>query len=186
MIILEIIKLKKDYQITFSDSTKIVVDEDTLVKYRLVVGKVFDDLELLEKEKALNALYQKVARFTSYGKSVNQVIKYLHDLGMDDTEYLITKLKKEHYLNDSKLIRSLLNKDYSYLQLVDKLNFYQFDQTDIDGALGNYDEKIPLYKVYKVALKKYHKELPEKKKEKIYRYLVSKGFNQENILSIMN
>lgn len=185
MIVTDIKKLKKDYQVTFDSNIKLVVDEDTLVKYRLIIGKDFDDLMLLEDEKKSNEIYQKSIKFASYGKSVNQMIIYLNNLGVDDTSLYIEKLKKAHYLNDMKMIRNLMSKQYSYVQLEDKLNFYQFDSLDIDEALKSYDETKALYKIYSLALKKYSKEIPSKKLEKIYRYLVSKGFSIEHIIEVM-
>ena len=50
-------------------------------------------------------------------------------------------LKKMRIIDDYKMIRGLQNKGYSYLQLEEKLKFYQFEQKDIDYALENYNEK---------------------------------------------
>ena len=78
---------------------------------------------------------------------------------MDNTYHTIMKLRKYRILDDFRMIRNLQNKGYSYLQLEEKLKFYQFDQKDIDQALMNYNERIPLYKQFKLGLKKYEKRI---------------------------
>ncbi len=185
MKVIEIRKLKKDYQVTFENNQKILVDEDTIVSYRLIPGRVVDDVKLLARQRELNQLYQKVVRFAGYGKSENQVIKYLNEQGMENTYDFIMRLRKERIINDYQMIRNLQNQGFSYQKLLHKLNHYEFDQKDIDRALENYDERIPLRKEFSIALKKYAKEPYQKKQEKIYRYLLSKGFNEENVASIM-
>src|SRR5690606_26505613 len=132
----------------FENQNKVIVDEDTIVKYRLIPGTEFDDIKLLEKQRELNKLYFKTIRFASYGKSENQVIAYLNEQGMENTYDFIMRFKKEHIINDYKMIRSLQNQGYSYLKLEQKLKHYQFDDSDINRALENYDEKIPLRKEF--------------------------------------
>lgn len=183
--IVEIKKLKKNYQLTFDDDTTLVVDEDTIVKYRLFPGREIFDMSLLTESIETNKLYDKAARFASFGKSENQMVSYLNDLGIDDTTEMIFKLKKDHFINDYKMINALKKKGYSYLKLEEKLRYYQFDDEDISNALSDYDEYPSLLKEYKLALKKYSKEIGQKKPEKIYRYLLSKGFNEYSVSSIM-
>src|SRR5690554_347836 len=187
MIITEVRKLKKNYQVTFDNGYKLTIDEDTLVQFKLRPGIDIESVDDIVKSIETHKIYEKAVRFASFGKSENQVIKYLNDLGMDNTYHTIMKLRKYRIIDDYRMIRNLQNKGYSYLQLAEKLKYYQFDQKDIDQALLNYNEKIPLYKQFKIALKKYEKELDyNKKQQKIYRYLVSKGFSEENVMSVMN
>lgn len=187
MIIKEIRKLKTNYQVLFESGFKLTIDEDTLVQFKLRPNLKIDDLDTIYKSIEKNKLYHKALRFASFGKSENQVIKYLNDQGMQNTYDTIMKLRKHHAINDFRMIRNLQNKGYSYLKLEERLNYYMFDQKDIDQALLNYNEKIPLYNQFKIALKKYEKETDYKKKQqKLYRYLISKGFNESNVMSVMN
>ncbi|WP_025724454.1 RecX family transcriptional regulator [Acholeplasma granularum] len=179
-------KSKGNYKVTFDNNFCLFVDEDTLVKFKLIPNQEIESLDPIYKSIEMIKIYKKAERFALYGKSENQVIKYLNDLGVENTYDMIIKLRKNHILNDFRMIRNLQNKGYSYLKLEEKLKFYQFDQKDIDQALINYDEQIPLYKEFKTALKKYEKEEYKKKQQKIYRYLVSKGFNEDKVMSLMN
>jgi|SRR5690606_27365795 len=185
MKIKEIRRLSKDYQITFENGEKIKVDEDTIVNHRLIQGKEVDSLDLIKREVEKNKLYDKAVRFASYGKSENQMIEYLLEQGMINTYDMIQRLKKDKVINDWQLIRSLQNQGYSYQKLLSKLQHYKLDQIQIDEALKNYDERIPLKKAFAVALKKYQKEEYKKKQEKIYRNLVQQGFSEENVSNIM-
>ncbi|VEU82659.1 RecX family transcriptional regulator [Acholeplasma hippikon] len=187
MKIIEIKKLKKNYQITFDNFFKLIVDEDTVVKYRLVPNKEISDISIFEKEMELNKLYDKAVRYASYGKSENQMIKYLNEQGMDNTYEFIKRLKKDHLINDYQMINSLKRKGYSYLKLQEKLHYYDFDSDLIENALSSYDESKALDKEFAIGLKKYSKEQSyQKKQEKLYRYLISKGFNEEKVRSRMN
>lgn len=183
MKIVEIKKLKKNYQLTFDDDKTLIVDEDTIVKYRLIPGREIFDISLLTESMEINKLYDKASKFASYGKSENQMIKYLNNEGMDNTYDFIKRLKKDHLINDFKLINSLKKKGYSYLKLQDKLRYYELDEDMINDALNDYDDSIALHKEYQLGLKKYSKEVYPKKYEKLYRYLVSKGFNEDKVMS---
>lgn len=187
MIVKEIRKLKTNYQVEFQNGYKLTIDEDTLVLFKLRPGVSIDSLDKIQASIEKGKLLNKAIRFASYGKSENQVIKYLNDQGMENTYDMIMKLRKLRVIDDYRMIKNLQNKGYAYLQLEEKLKFYQFDQKDIDQALLNYNEKIPLYKQFKVALKKYEKETDyNKRQQKLYRYLISKGFSEENVKSVMN
>ncbi len=186
MIVQEVRKLKKNYQVTFTNGYKLAIDEDTLVSFRLRPGLEIESLEDIEKSIEKNKLFLKALKFASYGKSENQVIQYLNEQGMQNTYDTIMKLRKFRAIDDYRMIRNLQNKGYSYLKLEERLKYYQFDQKDIDQALLNYNEKIPLYKEFKVGLKKYAKETDYKKRQqKLYRYLISKGFSEANVMSVM-
>jgi len=186
MKIVEIRKLKNKYQITLDNGEKHLVLEDTIVKYRLLPGQEFNQDIDLEKENFKEKMYQKALRFASYGKSENQMIEYLNAQGMENTYDLIMRLKKERWIDDKKMILALARKDFSYLMLESKLRFYKFEEKDIEWILSSYDELIPLKKQLSIAYKKYEKEAYPKKQEKIYRYLVSKGFNESSIQSLMH
>ena len=187
MIIKEIRKLSKMYQVEFQNGYQLKIDEDTLVNFKLRPGIEVESLEAIEKSVEKSKIFDKALRYASYGKSENQMITYLNAQGLNNTYDMIMKLRKVGAINDFRMIRNLQNKGYSYLALEEKLYYYKFDQKDIDQALSNYNEKIPLYKQFKIGLKKYEKERDYKKRQqKLYRFLKSKGFSEEHILSVMN
>src|SRR5690554_7384201 len=79
MIVKEVRKLKKNYQVTFTNGYKLIIDEDTLVQFRLRPGLEIESLEDIEKSIEKNKLFLKALKFASYGKSENQVIQYLNE-----------------------------------------------------------------------------------------------------------
>lgn len=185
MIIKSIEKYKNQYKVTFEDDSKIIVSEDIIVKYHLIKGKEFNNFDVIENEKKIEEIYKKVIRFASFGKSENQIKSYLYNLGIDDIDVIIKRLKREKYINDDALIRSLKNKNYSKHQLKEKLMYYQFDEILIDEIIDSYDETKALNKIYTKLLTQYKKEQGHKKNEKLYRNLISKGFNETLVQSIL-
>ncbi|MBN3490679.1 RecX family transcriptional regulator [Acholeplasma equirhinis] len=180
-----LMKLKKNYQIVFENGEKLIVDEDTIVNNKLLPGMDVDNISLIKKEVEKNKLYDKAIRFASYGKSENQMIKYLNEHGMQNTYEMIQRLKRDKVINDWQLIAYLKRQGYSYQKLLSKLQHYELDSEQIDKALEDYDESYALKKAFAVALKKYANEQYPKKNEKIYRNLVSQGFSEEKVQSLM-
>ena len=85
MIVKEVRKLKTNYQVEFQNGYKLTIDEDTLVQYRLRPGIEVESVEVLQKAMEKHKLLNKAIKFASYGKSENQVIKYLNEQGMQNT-----------------------------------------------------------------------------------------------------
>lgn len=187
MKIIEVRKLKTNYQITFDDYSKIIVDEDTIVKYRLIPGLEIDDLSILTKATEMNKIYEKAVRYSLYGKSEMQMINYLKKQGLRNTYDLIMRLRKDKFIDDYKLIKNLMSKRYSKAKLALKLKSYEFPVEKIDEIINMYDDTTALKYEFSLGIKKYTKETDwNKRNQKIYRYLLSKGFTESQVMSIMN
>lgn len=186
MKILEIKKLKKNYQVLFDNDEKLILDENTIVKYKLIPNKEVHDLSLFTESFEINKIYEKALKYALYGKSENQMIEYLYKEGIDDVTDIIQRLKNEHVINDYKMINALKRQEYSYLKLEQKLYYYKFDVQDINQALADYDDSNALRKEYMSLLKKFKNEPSDKKNQKIYRNLLSKGFRDDQVISILN
>lgn len=180
MIIKDIKPIKDKYEITFDNYEKLLVSEDILVKFNLTVNKELYDLLEINEEIKLEAIYNKAARYASYGKTSFQLKEYLIKQGVNDYEYIIDKLKKNHYLNDSLIIDNLLNKNYSVLKLTKKLNYYLSDEILINDILSNYDEDKALDYNYNYAISKYNNPT------KVYQYLLRLGFPSDKLNSKFN
>ena len=108
MIIKSIIKGKTSYELILENGQTVKVSEDSIVKYRLLVGRDISEIkEELAKELEDAKLYKAVVRYASYGKSSFQIKSYLYEKGVDEVEPIIERLKKEQLLDDFKLLKKL-------------------------------------------------------------------------------
>lgn len=185
MIIKEIKKHKTKYLLVFENEESLEVSGDSIVKHRLRpmldVSLMMDDLK---EELKFDEFYKKVVRFASYGKSSFQIAEYCETHSFFDTEPIVERLKKEHYIDDLKLLRRLQGQNYSKLELEYHLKRYMFPQDSISHLVSIYDEEKALRKTLEKLRIKYQKDI--KKYEKIYRNLKSKGFNESLLQSILN
>ncbi len=185
MIIKEIVKGKTSYSLVLTNGKHINVSEDSMVKYRLMAGRDITEIfEDLTKELEADKLYKQTMRFASYGKSSFQIRTYLYEKGIDDVEPIIERLKKEYLIDDFKLLKKLQQQHYSKAELEYKLKHYQFDTSGINHLTEIYDESKALNYMHQKAKLKYQKD--PKKKEKIYRFLLSKGFPGYLVNQAMN
>jgi regulatory protein len=185
MIIKSITKGKTSYLLYLDNGQTVKVSEDSIVKYRLLVGRDISEIEAdLAKELEFEKLYKQVVRFASYGKSSFQIESYLYEKGIDDVLPIITRLKKEHLIDDFRLLKKLQQQNYSKAELEFKLKHYEFKSDAISHLLGIYDEEKALYYMLIKAKNKYKND--PKKKEKIYRFLLSKGFPDYLVNQYMN
>lgn len=185
MIIKAITKGKTSYELILENGQTIKVSEDSIVKYRLLVGRDISEIkDDLAKELEDAKLYKAVVRYASYGKSSFQIKSYLYEKGIDEVEPIIERLKKEHLLDDFKLLRKLQQQNYSKAELEYKLRHYEFDINGINHILSIYDESKALTHVHFKAKKKYQND--PKRKEKTFRFLLSKGFPEYLVSQAMN
>lgn len=107
---------------------------------------------------------------------INEVIKFL---------------KKYDYVNDTKFAKWLVEQRQNQgkgPQFI-KQDLYKkgVDKNVIQQVVSNIDSTKVIEQTYEKALKKYAKETNEyKKKQKIYRYLLSKGFSYDEINNLFN
>lgn len=185
MIIKEIKKQKTKYLLVFENDHTLEVCEDSIVKHRLRpmldVSLMMDDLK---EELKFDEFYKKVIRFASFGKSSFQIRDYCETHGVFETDMIVERLKKEHYIDDLKLLRRLQGQSYSKPELEYHLKRYLFPPDSISHVLSIYDEEKALRKSLDKLRIKYQKD--PKKYEKIYRNLKSKGFNESLIQSMLN
>lgn len=108
----KVTKLNNGYQIKLRDQQLITVDEDTLVKERLLVGKEIDDVLLKELLMISNSYdcYLRAIKYNNYRlRSIKEMREYLIKLGCLEVEYLIGKLTLDGYLNDGIYQRAFIN-----------------------------------------------------------------------------
>lgn len=184
------------------------VGDYVLVKYKLAKNLNFlpEHIEqvLLEenkeylKEKALGYLSYRPRSEKEVLDKLNTVLslrlsKSIHVEGVNlpniysqILDYTFVFLKKYDYLNDEKFAEWLIEQRLRQGKgpLFIKQDLYQkgIDRELAERFLSEVDFSKTLQKEFKKALKKYSKEENEyKRKSKITRYLVSKGFSYDQI-----
>lgn len=108
----KVIKLSNGYQIKLNNQQLITVDEDTLVKERLLMGKEIDHHLLNDLLKMSNtyACYQRAIKYNNYRlRSVKEMRDYLLKLACSDIEYVVNKLVANGYLNDQIFQQAFIN-----------------------------------------------------------------------------
>lgn len=98
----QIEQVKKRYRIITNDDT-FLLEEDTLVHFRLVVGKELslDDLKAIQAyNDQIRGLQQAYHYLSFKPRSVAQMKEYLRSKEVQDIEFIVQQLKDKGYLND--------------------------------------------------------------------------------------
>lgn len=195
ILIIEKITLTKNfYEILFSDRTTISVCEDTLVRFQLYKGMEVEDnfpQELEQMDKQMQA-FNLSAQYLSRPKSSQQIRDYLYRKQFDKStiESTILQLQEKGYLNDVDFALRYL-RDAQKLKKIGKLKIRHLlsskgiSSKDIHQAFVEYDEELE-YQNCKALLQQKYTDLPDNKiKQKAIRFLMSRGFSYEMIISIL-
>ena len=171
------------YEITVA-SKSYKLAEETILKYRLVKGKEFADLDLILKDDLNNILYAKIRSYAlRYPKSKKDLKLYLsnkYDLSSDILSDFISRLENEGIVNDNmyreSVVASLLAKGYGKQYIYNTLRAKGLD-TNIEIE-PNSDI---LDKLILKQLKNYHETDKNKLKLKLLNYLMRKGYSYSEV-----
>lgn len=117
--------------------------------------------------------------------SEKRLIEYLHKKGCSKyADEILEKLKELKAVDDGYAARyyaEIYSKKYGPQAIKEKLYKKGFKKELINEILTNFDEKVEINAAKNLAEEKFKRlptDMPDKKKaEKIYRYLVNKGFS---------
>ena len=196
MIVNDSKKDKKGYLVTI-DNKDYIIDEEIVIKYRLVKNKELED-NLLNKilhDNNMIIYYKKVLNYSlKYNKNSAAIYDYLNkfEINNRDIAEIIDNLIKIHVLDDEKLILNtldiLVRKGNGKLLIKEKLYNLKYREELINLALTkiNYDDYFAsLKKLYDKALIKYDKETDSYiKNMKIKKYLYQRGYSLDDINTI--
>lgn len=167
-------------------------NEETILRYRLVQGKEITRETLLRAklENQTADYYGKALIYAlRYGKSQAAVYDYLRAKGLPDTEIenIIERLKDVKAIRDETLILSLTDtlsrKGNGRLLIERKLTEQKFPEALISKALQGMDSEEyyrGMRQAYEKAKRRYNDE-PLRKKIKIQKYLLSRGYTFDDI-----
>ena len=190
---IKVVDLKKNknlFDVIFENGIALNVDEDFVVKYRLIKNKEIDDTLYKEliKESSYNYYKNKLIKYAStYLKSRYQYSLYLKKISTPDEaiDLILDELVALKIINDDLYARSLiehyLNLGYGEKYIEYKLKEARVSGEIIDTSLGEVSDEI-----YKAAIIKYLNKNNNKDRNKQTRALLNRGFNYNLINECIN
>ena len=166
---------------------------ETILRFRLKEGQEINGIELenlksqTEREVALNKATNYISKSQ---KSQEEVKKYLKKKGFEDDiiEFVINKLLDYHFVDDNDYAKNYIKSKTSKngkIKLKFCLKQKGVSEEIINNCIEEYSkDTISVYDVANKYLK--NKELNKETKQKAYRYLSSRGYSSEDILSCLN
>lgn len=180
-------------EIFLDDSCLGLVHMETMIKFGLVIGKEFDNDELLkvvEDSNTIVAMEQMLKLLSKFLKTEKQCADYLRGKGysINVINSVITKLKEYKYINDENYAKQYLE-TYKYKKgkraMSYDLGIKGIEKTIIEQALSNISGTDDV--VQNIANKYMkNKDYTYKNKNKLLNHLASKGFEYDEIMSVIN
>lgn len=198
---MKILKYKKmsnnRYKIFLDNGENIVLHEDIILKYNLLITKELDNIDEIKKDNNNYLVYDIALKYISIKmRSESEIYNYLKKKEIDNKiiDKTINKLKENGYINDRLYAKSYI---------VDKINLNKYGQNKIKNELLKLkiDENIIIEELNKVNTNDILDNLDsliDKKirtnksyagdilKQKILNDFINKGYKREDILKILD
>ncbi len=200
---MKVIKYKKmsnnRYKVFLDDSHELLLYEDVILKYNLLIRKDIDEKLIIEMDKynqeidvyyvALNSIKN---RFRSTYELKNILIKKEYPIDLVDK--VIDKLTKQGYLNDRSFTKSFINNQMittnnGPYKIIRELNEKKVAENIISEEIEvfNSEEQIPrIKKLIDKGIKTNHNKGGVVLKQKIYNDLKNYGYDISLINSVIN
>lgn len=203
MIILKIIKYKKGtkgkYKIFLDNDNTIVLYEDVILKYNLLLTKEIDEKLLIEIDKynqECDVYYIALTSINNRFKSTYELRQFLikKEYPEDLIDKAIDKLLKQGYLNDRMYARSYINNQLittnkGPYKIRKELSEKKIDSDIIEDEIELYTDEEQTNKIKKLiekGIKTNHNRGGVVLKQKIYNDLKLNGYDINLINSIIN
>ncbi|MBR3661612.1 MAG: RecX family transcriptional regulator [Bacilli bacterium] len=187
---------KNKYKVYLENGDTLILYEDIILKYELLITKEIDDIELIEKENIKYELYDKVLGFISKRiRCESEIRKYLQKY-TSDLKYIdniIDKLYQNKLLDNELYIKSFIHDKINFtndgpIKIKKNLEDLKFDSFLIDDMLIEFNSKIQNEKINNYIeknLKSNTKSLYVFK-QKMLINLINLGYYKENIISVLD
>lgn len=154
---------KNKYKIYF-DNSEIILFEDIILKYDLLIKKDMD-VDLLDEVILENKYYEAYDLALGYievkMRNRKEIIKYLSKKEFNDNEinYVLDKLDNQNLLNNKSYIVAFINDKVNLsldgpLKIRKSLVELDFNENEIDDYLNTFDDDIWKEKIIKIINKK--------------------------------
>lgn len=192
-------KLKNNlYEIEFQNYEKIILYDDVILKYELLLKKeISKDLlgEMMLENNSLHCYYKALQYLNFKNRTKKEIENYLvqNNFQQEEIERAINMLENKKLINEENYLKAYVN-DQIHLtnngpfKIIKKLKDLGFQEKHIKEYLNTFSEEIWKEKLESIIAKKMkgNKSLSIKKlKEKIVYNLLNEGFKKEDILEIL-
>ncbi len=190
-------KNSNSYKITLSSGESVILYEDIILKYNLLLKKEISDNDLKgitkDNEKYF-VYYDSLKYITKKLRTEIELRKKYKDYPSNCIDYSINRLRSEGYLNDSLYIKSFINDSINLKmdgqnKIKNNLIKLGLKEEDILDYLDTIDNSIWLEKINKII----NKEIKNNKKysglylkNRIFSNLKNLGYFDKDIVSILN
>lgn len=194
--ILKIEKKRKDqYLIEVSDYDSFVVDQELLIQFNLLKGKILhtSEIEKLVMNKERNKVYNTAVRFLGIRPRTSKEIRTkLIEKSFDEhwIEWTINKLINEGYINHNQYAIQFTEEAIKFKKKGSSWIRFELKNRGIEEEIINYaisqiDESIELDAILIIANKKWEQLLKKYEyiiaKHKLKSYLQSRGYGNSII-----
>lgn len=198
---MEIIKYVKkgnnNYQIFLDTGEKLTINEDVILKHKLLYKKEIDEFLLKEiKEDNTNYdIYNKCVKYIGVRlRSINEIREFMERKGVSETliEETIDKLLKHKLLDDEVFTKAFIKDKLNFTtmgpyRIEIELKKHKINSSIISKYLNEIDDNILEEKINKQITKiiKSNKNKPNLK-NKVYNNLINLGYSSSLILDNLN
>lgn len=187
-------KSNNKYNIELDNGNKIVLFEDVIVKYIILVNKEIDDSlyeEIMNDNNKALVYHQALKYLNIRMRSIKELEKYLLKKYDDNIiDEVIAKLKKEGYLNDELYVKAYLNDKLNLsndglYKIKNYLLKQDIDDSLINKYISNVDNSLINDKLNKLIIKQIklnHKYSGKVLKQRILNYLINLGYDYDLII----
>jgi regulatory protein len=186
-----------NYKIYFDNNTNVTINEDIILKHKLLYKKEIDEfyLEEIVKENNNYDIYNKCINYIGVRlRSTYEIREYMERKNVDSNliEEVIEKLTKNKLLDDDAFTKAFVNDKFNFttmgpFRIKNELEHHQIDS----GIINKYISKISPSKISEKINKQIQKLMKSNKnkpnlKNKIYNNLLNLGYTSSDILDNLN
>lgn len=181
------------------DSEEVVLYDDTIVKYNLLLKKELDPtlyIEIIKYNDELSSYFMAIKYITKKLRSEKEIREYLkkHDVNEETIQLTINRLKSAGYLNEEIYLKAYINDQIGLTnngpkKISKNLLHLGLKETDINEAINSIDINIwhkKLNHYIEKKIKSNHNSSSLKLKMKLRNDLINLGYEREDIEIILN
>jgi len=182
----------ENFRVVLEDGNTIILSMELIYKNSISIGVEIDEKHLsqvfIENEKA-KAFDRAVKLISRVSKSKKEVKEYLFQKGYTSevVDYAISKLEDYKYLNDELYAKDFVscNKNLKGKRMISYMLAQKgVDKEVIQHSLLDFDEFTPALNLAEKYMK--NKDYDYKGKQKLYNYLLSKGYSYGTCSSVIS
>ena len=196
---MKIEKFKKDknnlYKILFDDDTEILLYDDVIVKYNLLVNKEMDKKkfdEIVKYNDFLEGYYKSIKYINKKLRTELEIEKYLKklDINSNNISKIIELLYKDGYLNKEMYVKAYINDQYNLTnngpqKIKKELINLGYEEKEFESFLNTFDWICRIERIILKKIKITHKLSNNSLKTKVINDIIKLGYRKEDIVNIL-